>query len=162
MNHYHTRPNAEVLGTLAALNGQSPPKTSHDWEVKRSIMFCAAITDLMCKTLGHILKILCCKLEMFHIFLKIQHLGDPDKHSLAQLETQRLSSSTRGFGIISFLFPGGTLGGKSMVTFKLLKFFQLCVRYASDVQSTVRGCDVWGWDFYRKSGSKSCHFTLTK
>ncbi len=35
------------------------------------------------------------QLEMFHIFLKIQHLVDPDKHSLAQLETRRLSSSTR-------------------------------------------------------------------
>ncbi len=64
---------------------------------------------LMGKTLGHILKILCCKFLIFYIFLKIQHLVDPDKHSLAQLETRRLSSFTRGFGIIAFLFPDGTL-----------------------------------------------------
>ncbi len=36
-------------------------------------------------TLGHILKIICRKLKIFHILLKIQCLVDPDKCSSSQL-----------------------------------------------------------------------------
>ncbi len=54
----------------------------------------------------------------------------------------------------SSLFPGGTLKNMTrfleilynstnpMMNTKLLKCFQLCVQYASDVQPTVRGHDV--------------------
>ncbi len=34
-----------------------------------------------------------------------------------------------------------------MTTLKLLKCFQFCVPHASNVQPTVRGHDVWGWDY---------------
>ncbi len=42
---------------------------------------CHHNNKLVCETLGCILKILCHKLLIFHILLKIQHLVDPDKCS---------------------------------------------------------------------------------
>lgn len=52
-----------------------------------SVMFrkCnVAVPRPACKTLGLILKSLCCELDILDILLKIQCSVDPDKHSLSQ------------------------------------------------------------------------------
>ncbi len=51
----------------------------------------------------HIFKILCRKLYIFNIVLKIQLLVDPDKRSSSVV------NKTAYFGTTAFLFPGGTL-----------------------------------------------------
>ncbi len=77
---------AEGLESMVAFICQDPPMSDLSNNHHSFVLFSVTFRGVeyrhnktLRKTLWHILKILCRKLEIFHILLKIQRLVDPDK-----------------------------------------------------------------------------------
>ncbi len=82
----------EDLESMVAFICQDPPMSDMSNNQSQFVLFSVTFRAVeyrhnktLCKTLWHILKILCRKLEIFYILLKIQFLVDPDKRSSSQL-----------------------------------------------------------------------------